>query len=314
MNHSGKSNVAPDKDRDQTKVGVGFFYTLAEHPVFKREKSAINEAHYWLSEIAAAMTANYGNPVTCGYKKIQDRFRKCAQSHVEFLGALSELQLINVTQRRRSTKESGDGQPRQFALTPRAWFLLAQGNSRWLHLLITDAKTRRRNQVAIARRKMRRTVCSDPTMRAIDEFRYGLKFERAGLLKQLRLDSSRAGVRHAFVVHLLLAFETRTFCDLILKEGQIYHEFVSLPWNYRRYAAFKGKRYVTFLNVKECPLPCELYPPMHAYGGSLGLVLIYENDGAGVFAEKDDTELPAKLEKVRAFIQRQFHERRQNPS
>lgn len=46
-----------------------------------------------------------------------------------------------------------------------------------------------------------------------------------------------------------------------------------------------------------------LDPELYAYAESLGLVLSYEYDGAGVFTERSDPELPSKLEKVGAFIQ-----------
>ena len=52
-----------------------------------------------------------------------------------------------------------------------------------------------------------------------------------------------------------------------------------------------------------------LDPALYAYAENLGLVLSYEYDGVGVFAKRDDPELPAKLEKVAAFIQRQSVER-----
>ena len=46
-----------------------------------------------------------------------------------------------------------------------------------------------------------------------------------------------------------------------------------------------------------------LTPRLYAYAESLGLTLSYEYDGVGVFAKRDDAELSAKLEKVKAFIQ-----------
>lgn len=307
MNKFGKPHVTPHKDWDQEKVGMRFYLTLIQHPVFKKEPKAINEAHSWLNDIAAAMLANDGNPVTWGHKNIQDRFRKFAQSHVDFLAALQKLNLICITQL---------GHCRQFGL-PTLW-ALADGNYRWLHLLITDPKIRRRNQVAIAGRKKRRTVYADPTKRIVDDFRHGVKFERDGLLKQLRVDNhslqSRARERLCSVVHPLLAFETRKFCELKLNKGKIYHEFISLPWNYRRFALFKGKPYIAFLDIKDCQpkfagsLPCDLFPTFYAFGENLGLTLVYQHDGVSIFADRNDTELAAKLEKVKAFIQQQLAE------
>jgi hypothetical protein len=52
-----------------------------------------------------------------------------------------------------------------------------------------------------------------------------------------------------------------------------------------------------------------LDPALYTLGDELGLTLSYEYDGVGVFAERGETELPAKLEKVKAFIQRQSEEK-----
>ena len=56
-----------------------------------------------------------------------------------------------------------------------------------------------------------------------------------------------------------------------------------------------------------------LDPALYSYADGLGLTLAYEYDGVGVFAEPDDPELPTKLEKVKAFIQRQSVEKFKMP-
>lgn len=308
---------------------MGFYLWLIQQPVFKRESKAINDAHSLLNDIAIATFANDGNPVALGYKKIQDRFRKYAQSHVDFLKALQKLNLLEITLR---------GHCREFHLpTDRAWIALADGNHRWLHLLKTDPKIRRRNQIAIAGRKRRRKIYADPTLRIIDEFRHGVKFERAGLLRQLRIDGNSisnsswaytaagfksrgvgiAGprIRHAEVLPLLLAFEEQNFCELILKDGKIYHEFEDIPWNYRRFTFFTGKPYVGFWAIKEFQphfvgsLPPELFPAIFDFGEKLGWALVYENDGVGVFADRNKKNSSSKLEKLKAFIQEQLAEK-----
>jgi hypothetical protein len=57
-----------------------------------------------------------------------------------------------------------------------------------LRLLKIDPMARQKNRSAVAKRKQRRKIYTNPTMQIIDDFRYGVEFERAGLLKQLRLD------------------------------------------------------------------------------------------------------------------------------
>jgi hypothetical protein len=89
-------------------------------------------------------------------------------------------------------------------------------------------------------------------MRIIDEFRHAVKFECSGLLQQLEDDRVNCFGRWLSVSHLLLAFERKYFVDLEIKEGRIYHEFVALPSDYRRFAVFKGKRYAATLDIRAC--------------------------------------------------------------
>jgi len=162
--------------------------------------------------------------------------------------------------------------------------------------------------VAIARRKLRRTTYADPTRRAIEEFRHNVTFDRAGLLKQLRVDNSRVGrtadMRRNFVIHPLLAFATRKFCELKERRGAIYHEWFSLPWHFRRFASFKGRQYIMPL---ECPKEqlCQFCPALCAYGESLGLALVYDYESVSVFGDMNDSKLLNKLRRVKAFIRHQ---------
>ncbi len=311
MNAFGKPYDAPYPDWDQERVGLKFYLSLHNHPVFKRDKQAVTAAHLWLDEIAAAQHANDGEPVAFGYKTIQDRFRKFSQSHVAFVRALCQRGLVVISK--------GEGKGRSFALTANGWQLLQDGNYRWLHLLITNPKTRRRNQVAIARRKPRRTAYADPLRQGIDDFRYGVEFERAGLLKQLRVDNSRLGEsadrRRNFVIHPLLAFVRRKFCDLENNGGVIYHEWMPLPWHYRRFASFNGKQYIAALECRGDWLR-RFFQVLCEYGRSLGLALVYDYESVSVFGDGNAPELPKKLEQVKSFIQRQQEEgddRMKNP-
>jgi hypothetical protein len=51
--------------------------------------------------------------------------------------------------------------------------------------------------------------------------------------------------------------------------------------------------------------PLMLNPDLYRLGDALGLTLAYEYDGLGVFADRDDTDLPAKLAQLKEFIERQ---------
>jgi len=55
--------------------------------------------------------------------------------------------------------------------------------------------------------------------------------------------------------------------------------------------------------------PLMLNPALYTCADELGLTLAYEYDGVGVFAERADSELSAKLKTVGAFIQRQAAEK-----
>lgn len=293
--------------------------------------------------------------------------------------------------------------------------------------------------IRLSKRKSTREPYTDPISKIIDGFRSDVKFEPDALLNQLRSDRAKAPGRFASALHGLLALATRKFCELKVKEGRIYHEFVGLPSAYRPFALFKGKPYVATLDIRAChptflgsllrdfhqqeaaaiaaklnrdvnrrslegecnrwtdlfthPTidprgvivneagttidrrdmkdclnswlngakkyqrktdgkwdmrnnkrleawfqaqfpemarvwtameqrhitgiliteeyegPLMLAPALYSLAEGLGLTLSYEYDGVGVFAERGDPKLPAKLEKVSAFIQRQSVER-----
>lgn len=268
------------------------------------------------------MLANNGDAVRWDYKKLQDNFRKFSCSHVEILTALERAFLIKITQ---------DGHSRRFGLTDLGWRFLAEKNYQKLRLLKMSREARRKKQWAVAQRKKRPKVYSDPTKQLIDDFRHGVEFERTGTLEQLRLDKNKirsstfgeeplSRDRFRYVVFLLLAFEERKFCKLERIKWKIYHEFLLLPLYYRRFASFKGRPYVGFLDIKRChprfvgSLPCELFPTFYEFGEKLGWTLVYENDGVSIFADRNDKESASKLEQLIAFIQQKLVENSTAPT
>jgi len=85
---------------------------------------------------------------------------------------------------------------------------------------------------------------------------------------------------------------------------------------FRRFFPEMAKVWATFPRERTGNAISEFYegvlmldPALYSYADGLGLTLAYEYDGVGVFAERGETELPAKLEKVKAFIQRQSAEK-----
>jgi hypothetical protein len=237
---------------DRVKVGKDFFNLLISHPVFRREPKAINMAQFWLCEIDAAMSRNNDQPVTWFHKDIQNRFQQYSQTHTEFRNALRDLELITFTPYRPPANESVQGECRKFTVTPLGRKLLADGNYQWLHKLLNDPDVRRRNQVAISRRKPTRRVYTDPMKSIIDEFNHAVKFERDGLLNELKKDKVECKERFDYVLHILLDIETRWFEELTVKHGRIYHSFIALPEEYRRFALFDGKPYVATLDIRAC--------------------------------------------------------------
>jgi hypothetical protein len=75
------------------------------------------------------------------------------------------------------------------------------------------------------------------------------------------------------------------------------------------WTAMEHRRITGRVITEEYEGPLMLDPSLYAIGDELGLALTYEYDGVGVFAEPDDPELSAKLEHVKAFIQRKSVER-----
>ena len=237
---------------DRVKVGKDFFDLLISHRVFQNEPKAINMAQFWLCEIDVAMGRNNDQPVTWFHKDIQNRFQQYSQPHTEFRNALRDLGLITFTPYRPPAHDWTQGECRKFAVTPLGRKLLADGNYQWLYKLLNDPNVRRRNQVAISRRKPNRRVYAEPMKRIIDDFNHTVKFERDGVLNELQKDKEECKGRFEYALHILLDFETRWFKELEIKEGRIYHSFIALPEEYRPFALFEGKPYVATLDIRAC--------------------------------------------------------------
>ena len=237
---------------DRVRVSQGFFDLLITHPVFQTEPKAINTAQYWLCAIDAAMGKNDDKPVTWFYRDIENRFQGYSQSHTTFRNALRELGLLTFTTYRPPANESAQGECRKFTITPLGRNLLADGNYQWLYKLLKDPVIRRRNLVAISRRKANRRVYADPMMRLIDEFNHTVTFEKDALLAELEKDKVECKARYDYALHILLDFETRWFTELEVKNGRIYHSFIALPREYRPFALFKGNPYVATLDMRAC--------------------------------------------------------------
>ena len=238
---------------DKVRVNRRFFNLLLTHPVFRREPKAINTAQFWLNAINEAECRNDGKPTTWGWKDIQDRFRPYKQKATVFRDALrDDLELITFTTYKPPANAFAQGECRKFSTTELCRTLLADGNYQWLHKLLDDPEVRRRNQVAISKRKKTRTVYTDPFLRMIDEFNHAVKFERDGLLGQLENDKTNSVGRFNSALHILLAFERKQFTELEVKNGRVYHAFVALPKAYRPFALLNGKRYLATVDIRAC--------------------------------------------------------------
>ena len=237
---------------DKVRVSKKLFDLLITHPVFQMEPKAINTAQYWLSAVDAAMEKNDGNPVTWEYEDIQNRFQAFNRSYTVFRDALRDLGLITFTPYKPPPNVGVKGECRKFTITPLGRKLISDGNYQWLYNLLKDPVSKRRNQVAISKRKKTRTVYTEPMKRIIDEFSHAVKFEREPLLGQLSADLSENLGRFNSAIYHLLALERKEFGELEVKEGRIYHEFVGLPSEYRVFASFKGNPYVATLDIRAC--------------------------------------------------------------
>ena len=277
----------------------------------------------WMDELSDAVDKNGGEPVTWDYKKLQDRFRGFDCSYTAILEALRNKYFIEITQ--------VDGR-RQFSITDCGWTFLVNEKYSKLRLLLSDRIARERKRSTIAKRKTRRKAYADPTMRLIDDFRYGVKFDHKELLKQLRRDRDTpsqmsrkaikvdgelhshtstpiANIRFQSVLHPLLAFETRKFCPLIRDErGLVYHEFMSLPRQYRRFASVQNKPYIDGFYMQEYHpellerIHDDLFPNVYSFGESLGLIVVYEQVGLSFFADRNDPELSAKQNSFKDYL------------
>jgi len=237
---------------DRVKVSKDLYDLLIRDTVFQKEPKAINTAQYWLSAIDAAMSANDDNPVTWDWKDIQNRFQSYTTPYTVFRDVLRDTGLITYGGYKPPANAFVKGECRTFSVTALGRKLVADGNYRWLYKLLNDPQTKRRNQIAISKRKSTRTVYSDEIERIIDEFRHSVTFDRDGLLNQLRHDMANLPGTSSSALHHVLAFSRRVFIDLRVKEGRIYYEFVALPKEYRPFALCKGKPYVATVDIRAC--------------------------------------------------------------
>ena len=242
-------------DWDKVRVTKALFDHLYGHTLFQNKPKAINAAQYWLNALDKAICANSGRPVTWGWKDIQDRFRAYTGSHTatEFRNALRDLKLIKFTSYKPPANDLAKGECRQFEITSLCRRLLIDCNSQWLYKLLDkkDAEYRR-NQIRISRRRETKTVYSETIKAIIDDVRHGVKFDSDGIKELLTKDKMASTERYSLALHLLLAFQTKKFCELELKEGRIYHEFVALPREYRPLSNFKGKPYIATIDIRAC--------------------------------------------------------------
>jgi hypothetical protein len=252
MANAEAPDSSPYRVWDRVKVSKDLFDLLITHPVFQGEPKAINTAQYWLSAIDGAMERNDDKPVTWDYKDIESRFRPFNHSHTVYRDVLRDLGLLTFTSYRPPANEVADGECRNFAITPVGRGLVAGGNFQWLHNLLKDPQTRRRNQVAVSKRKMTLKAYEEPIKQIIDAFNRTVEFDVEAVLAQSRRDEQEEPGRFNSALHHLLAIVRRTFGELEIKEGRIYHEFVGLPSEYRRFALFRGKPYTATLDIRAC--------------------------------------------------------------
>lgn len=312
MRKTGPAESFPEWDN--VRVCETAFETLTRHYVFLREPKAANIALYWLRDLDAAVERNRGHPVSWPWKDLQNRFRAYKHSYTLFCGALKDLGLITLS------TSSSRGNCRQFAIRPEGRIIVADSNFWWLAYLLQEPDARRHNQVAISRRKRTRRVYADPIKRTIDAFNHAVRFDQNRLLAQLRSDRAHNAKRYRAALHHLLAIERRDFGELELKGGRIYNVFSALPLEYRIIGKLKRRVYVavmvpTLTRSDSGTIPKHwkevlmLDPELYEYAESVGLTLAYEYDRFGVFGIRGDAELPAKLELVKASIQRKSAEK-----
>ena len=237
---------------NRVKVSKELFDLLFTHPLFRKEPKAINTAQYWLSAMDAAMVGNDDKPVTWDWKDIQDRFRPYANPSTLYRDALRELGLITFTTYKPPPNAFVQGECRKFTVTPLGRRLVASANYQWLHNLLKDPQTRRRNQVAISKRKVTRKHYDDPMQKRIHLLNATVKFDEDEIFKQLEHDRVNKPGRYRSALHHLLALERKSFKGLEIKAGRIYHEWVGLPKPYRLFASVNGRRYSAILDIRCC--------------------------------------------------------------
>ncbi|HOC54465.1 MAG TPA: hypothetical protein PKI20_02455 [Verrucomicrobiota bacterium] len=243
---------SPYRVWDRVKVSKDLFDLLIKHPLFQAKPEAINTAQYWLRAIDAAVERNDGKPVTWDYRDIESRFRSFRHSHTHYRDALRDLGLLTFTPYRPPANAFAEGECRNFAITDVGRRLVTGGIFQWLYHLLKDPQTRRRNQVAISKRKMTLKAYEEPIKQIIDGFNRSVEFDVDAVLAQLRRDEREEPGRFNSALHHLLAIVRRDFGNLEIKEGRIYHEFVGLSSKYRQFALFRGRPYVATLDVRAC--------------------------------------------------------------
>jgi hypothetical protein len=198
------------------------------------------------------MERNEEKPVTWDWKDIENRFQSYAQPYTKFRNALRDLGLIEFTSYRPPPNYLVDGECRKFTVTPLGRKLVLQGCHQWLHKLLQDSDTWRKNQVNISKRKVRHKVYSEPEKQIIHDFIANVTFDRDAVWQRLEQDKEQDPGQHRSGVYHVTALLEKDFDDLETKHGRIYNDFVALPGEYRPFAKFKNKPYVATLDIRAC--------------------------------------------------------------
>ena len=237
---------------DRVKVSKEFFDHLIQHPLFLAEPKAINAAQYWLAAIDAAMERNEEAPVTWDWKDIANRFQSYSRSYTEYRNALRDLGLIEFTTYKPPPGYLVNGECRKFSVTPLGRKFVLQGSHQWLHKLLKDQSTWRKNQVNVSKRKVRHKIYSEPEKQIVHDLIATVTFDRDAVLERLEQDKERDPDQYRSGVYHVTALVEKDFEDLETKHGRIYNDFVALPSPYRPYAKIKNKSYVATLDIRAC--------------------------------------------------------------
>jgi hypothetical protein len=235
------------------KIGVEFYNTVKNHPVFISNWKAISPAFYFLQRISQLNEQN-NEKVTFSSTLIMNIFKPYTEGEYrKYITALVDMGLLTIDDWYRVGTNNTTGECKKYFVTELGQHLLLLDNYGYLKSLHNDKKTRRRNQKSISQRGTMQKTYSDYVLNYIHDglknFEYDLKTADELLSKSDWSDETKNSV-----VRSLTNFTEKNFSELKYNksDGRVYNEFVGMKSDLRQAFSYKKMIRCAVIDIRAC--------------------------------------------------------------